>query len=54
MVLSTWWGSSNTSSVVLSVSLAFVLGYSPTMLPLRRGGLTLRRSPSSWAALKAI
>jgi hypothetical protein len=44
MVLSTWWGWSNTGNVVLSVSLAFVFGYSLTMLPLLRGGLTLRRS----------
>jgi Domain of unknown function (DUF4396) len=29
---------------VLSVSLAFAFGYSITMLPLLRGGLTLRRS----------
>ena len=44
MVLSTWWGWSNTGNVVLSVSLAFVFGYSLTMLPLMRSGLTLRRS----------
>jgi hypothetical protein len=44
MVLSTWWGWSNTGNVVLSVSLAFVFGYSLTMLPLLRAGLTLRRS----------
>ena len=44
MVLSTWWGWSNTGNVVLSVSLAFVFGYSLTMVPLLRAGLTLRRS----------
>jgi Domain of unknown function (DUF4396) len=44
MVLSTWWGWSNSGNVVLSVSLAFVFGYSLTMLPLLRAGLTLRRS----------
>jgi hypothetical protein len=44
MVLSTWWGWSNTGNVVLSVSLAFVFGYSLTMLPLLRAGLTLRRA----------
>src|SRR5437764_835801 len=44
MVLSTWWGWSNTGNVVLSVSLAFVFGYSLTILPLLGGGLTLRRS----------
>ena len=43
MVLSTWWGWSNAGNVVLSVSLAFVFGYSLTMLPRLRGGLTLRR-----------
>ena len=44
MVLSTWWGWSNTGNVVLSVSLAFVFGYSLTMLPLARAGLSLRRA----------
>jgi hypothetical protein len=44
MVLSTWWGWSNTGNLVLSVSLAFVFGYSLTMLPLLRGGPTLRRA----------
>ncbi len=44
MVLSTWWGWSNTGNVLLSVSLAFVFGYSLTMLPLLQAGLTLRRS----------
>src|SRR5947209_11470219 len=44
MVLSTWWGWSNSGNIVLSVSLAFVFGYSLTMLPLLRAGLTLRRS----------
>jgi hypothetical protein len=44
MVLSTWWGWSNTGNVLLSVFLAFVFGYSLTMLPLLRAGLTLRRS----------
>lgn len=43
MVLSTWWGWSNTGNVVLSVSLAFAFGYSLTMLPLLRSGLTPRR-----------
>jgi Domain of unknown function (DUF4396) len=44
MALSTWWGWSNTGNVLLSVSLAFIFGYSLTMLPLLRAGLTLRRS----------
>ena len=37
-------GVEHTGNVVLSVSLAFVFGYSLTMLPLLRSGLTLRRS----------
>jgi len=44
MVLSTWWGWSNTGNVVLSITLAFAFGYSLTMLPLLRAGLGLRRS----------
>jgi hypothetical protein len=44
LVLSTWWGWSNAGSVVLSISLAFVFGYSLTMLPLLRGGLGARRA----------
>jgi hypothetical protein len=44
MVLSTWWGWSNTGNIVLSVALAFVFGYSLTMLPLVRAGLTPRRA----------
>ena len=44
LVLSTWWGWSNAGSVVLSISLAFVFGYSLTMLPLLRGGLGVRRA----------
>jgi hypothetical protein len=51
LVLSTWWDWSNTGNVVLSVALAFVFGYSLTMLPLLRGGLTLRRAlPLAFAA----
>jgi hypothetical protein len=44
MVLSTWWGWSTTGNIVLSVALAFVFGYSLTMLPLVRAGLTPRRA----------
>ena len=44
LVLSTWWGWSNTGNVVLSVTLAFCFGYSMTLLPLLRGGLTVRQS----------
>ncbi|MEA2278677.1 MAG: hypothetical protein QOC78_3637 [Solirubrobacteraceae bacterium] len=44
LVLSTWWGWSNTGNVVLSVALAFLFGYAFTMLPLLRAGLTPRRA----------
>jgi hypothetical protein len=44
MVLSTWWGWSNTGNIVLSIALAFVFGYSFTMLPLLRAGLNTRQS----------
>jgi hypothetical protein len=44
MVLSTWWGWSNTGNIVLSIALAFFFGYLLTMLPLLRAGLTLRRA----------
>jgi hypothetical protein len=44
MVLSTWWGWSNTGNIVLSIALAFVFGYSLTMLPLLRAGLSSRRA----------
>jgi Domain of unknown function (DUF4396) len=44
MVLSTWWGWSNTGNVVLSVSLAFVFGYSLTMTPVLRTGLSFRQA----------
>src|SRR3954469_3827136 len=44
MVLSTWWGWSNTGNIVLSIALAFVFGYSLTMLPLLRAGLSIRQT----------
>jgi hypothetical protein len=44
MVLATWWGLANAPSIVLAVALAFVFGYSFTMLPVLRSGLTLRRA----------
>jgi hypothetical protein len=44
MVLSTWWGWSNTGNIVLSIALAFLFGYSLTMLPLLRAGLGARRA----------
>lgn len=44
MVLATWWGWGNVASIVLAVVLAFVFGYSLTMTPVLRSGLTLRRA----------
>ena len=43
------WG--NTASAVLSIALAFVFGYSLTMLPLLRSGMGMRRTlPVAFAA----
>jgi hypothetical protein len=42
MVLATWWGWGNTASVLLAIVLAFVFGYSLTITPVLRSGLTLR------------
>ena len=42
MVLATWWGWSNGPSIALAVLLAFLFGYSLTMLPMLRSGLPLR------------
>jgi predicted Abi (CAAX) family protease len=42
LVRGTWWGWSNGSTIVLAFALAFVFGYAFSMLPLVRGGLTLR------------
>lgn len=44
MVLATWWGWANAPSIVLSVALAFLFGYSFTMRPVLRAGVGLRRS----------
>jgi len=44
MVLATWWGWGNVPSIVLAVVLAFGFGYSLTMLPVLRSGMTLRRA----------
>lgn len=46
MVLSTWWGWTNAPSVLLSVALAFLFGYSLTLTPLLRTGLPFRRALS--------
>ena len=42
MVLATWWHLSNTASIVLSIVLAFVFGYSLTITPVLRAGVGLR------------
>src|SRR5437660_8426236 len=44
MVLSTWWGWNNAGNLALSIALAFVFGYSLTMLPLVRVDLSPRRA----------
>jgi len=44
LVLATWWGWSNAPSVALAVALAFVFGYSLTIAPMLRAGLSLRRA----------
>ncbi|HEX5027276.1 MAG TPA: DUF4396 domain-containing protein [Gaiellaceae bacterium] len=41
MVLATWWGWGNTASIALAVGLAFVFGYSLTLVPLLRAGTAL-------------
>lgn len=42
MVLATWWGWGNTTSVLLAVALAFAFGYALTITPVLRSGLSLR------------
>ena len=41
MVLATWWGWSNGASIALSLALAFVFGYSLTLVRLVRAGTAL-------------
>jgi Domain of unknown function (DUF4396) len=41
MVLATWWGWGNAASIALAVVLAFVFGYSLTLIPLLRAGTAL-------------
>lgn len=40
MLLGTAWGWSNTATIVLAVGLAFLSGYSLTLLPLLRSGMS--------------
>jgi len=42
MVLATWWGWGNASSIVLSIVLAFFFGYLLTFTSVRRHGLSVR------------
>lgn len=42
LALATWWGWSNGPSIVLAIVLAFVFGYSLTILPVLRAGLPLK------------
>jgi len=44
LVLATWWGWSNGPSIALAVGLAFLFGYSLTIAPMLRAGLSLRRA----------
>jgi Domain of unknown function (DUF4396) len=44
MVLATWWGWGTVPSIVLAIVLAFFFGYSLTMTPVLRSGLTFRRA----------
>ena len=44
MVLATWWGWGNVASILLAIVLAFVFGYSLTLTPVLRSGVTLRRA----------
>jgi hypothetical protein len=44
MVLSTWWGWSTGPSIVLSIALAFFFGYSLTISPVLRAGVSPRQA----------
>ena len=44
MVLATWWGWGDWSSIALAVALAFVFGYALTVGPVVRAGLPLRQA----------
>jgi Domain of unknown function (DUF4396) len=51
MVLATWWGWGDVSSIALAVALAFFFGYGLTSLPLLRSGMTLRQvAPLAFAS----
>jgi len=42
MVLATWWGWGDAASVALAVFLAFLFGYSLTLIPLLRAGTAVK------------
>jgi hypothetical protein len=42
MVLATWWGWADGPSIALAVALAFLFGYSLTIAPVLRAGVSLR------------
>jgi hypothetical protein len=44
LVLATWWGWSNGPSIALAIVLAFVFGYSLTMTPVLRAGVSLKQA----------
>jgi hypothetical protein len=44
LVLATWWGWSTGPSIALAIGLAFLFGYSLTMAPVLRAGLSLRQA----------
>ena len=51
MVLATWWGLANAPSIVLSIVLAFLFGYTLTSLPLLRSGMSVREvAPLAFAS----
>ena len=41
MVLASWWGWGNAASIALAIGLAFLFGYSLTLIPLLRAGTAL-------------
>jgi hypothetical protein len=41
MVLATWWGWGDIASIALAVGLAFLFGYSLTIMPVLRAGVAL-------------
>ena len=54
MVLTTWWGWGNTANVVVSVALAFLLGYLLTYTGVRRAGADSRTAVQAALASDTI